>query len=75
MRVFTAAAMLCLLAACSTAPKRTPAPVPGPEPALSPLDAARAKNQHWLDPTMLNAFPPAQGPDYRPPLRLALLLF
>lgn len=74
MRVFTAAAMLCLLAACSTAPKRTPAPVAGPEPALSPLDAARAKNQHWLDPTMLNAFPPAQGPDYRPPLRLALLL-
>lgn len=74
MRVLTAAAMLCLLAACSTAPKRAPAPAVDPTASLSPLDAARAKNQHWLDPAMLNAFPPAQGPDYRPPLRLALLL-
>lgn len=74
MRVLTAAAMLCLLAACTTAPKRAPAPDTGPATTLSPLDAARAKNQHWLSPTLLDAFPPALGPDYRPPLRLALLL-
>lgn len=74
MRVLTAAAMLCLLAACTTTPKRTPAPAVDPTALLSPLDAARAKNQHWLDPALLNAFPPALAPDYRPPLRLALLL-
>lgn len=74
MRVLTAAAMLCLLAACTTPPKRTVAPAVDPTAQLSPLDAARAKNQHWLDPGLLNAFPPAISPDYRPPLRLALLL-
>lgn len=74
MRVLTAAAMLCLLAACTSAPKRAPAPVVDPNAGLSPLDSARAKNQHWLDPDLLKSFPPAQAPDYRPPLRLALLL-
>lgn len=74
MRVLTAT-MLCLsLAACTTAPKRAPAPAVDPAAQLSPLDSARAKNQHWLDPGLLNAFPPAQSPDYRPPSRLALLL-
>lgn len=74
MRVLTAAAMLCLLAACTSAPKRAPAPVADPNAGLSPLDSARAKNQHWLDPDLLKSFPPAQAADYRPPLRLALLL-
>ena len=74
MRVLTAAAMLCLLAACTSAPKRAPTPVVDPNAGLSPLDSARAKNQHWLDPDLLKSFPPAQAADYRPPLRLALLL-
>jgi outer membrane PBP1 activator LpoA protein len=75
MRALTAAAVLCVLTACSTGPTR--APVSDTPKAQTPADAlaqARAKNQHWLDPALINAFPESGAADYRPPSKLALLL-
>ncbi|MEY3372335.1 MAG: hypothetical protein RLZZ537_803 [Pseudomonadota bacterium] len=75
MRALTAAAVLCVLTACSTGPTR--APVSDTPKAQTPADAlaqARAKNQHWLDPALINAFPESGAADYRPPSKLAVLL-
>ncbi|MEY3516922.1 MAG: hypothetical protein RIS67_1139, partial [Pseudomonadota bacterium] len=75
MRALTAAAVLCVLTACSTGPTR--APVSDTPKAQTPADAlaqARAKNQHWLDPALITAFPDSGAADYRPPSKLAVLL-
>jgi outer membrane PBP1 activator LpoA protein len=75
MRALTAAAVLCVLTACSTGPTR--APVSDTPKAQTPADAlaqARAKNQHWLDPALITAFPESGAADYRPPSKLAVLL-
>ena len=75
MRALTAAAVLCVLSACSSGPTRPPAV--DAAPTLSPAEVlaqARAKNQHWLDPALINAFPESSAADYRPPSKLAVLL-
>lgn len=75
MRALTAAAVLCVLSACSTTPR--PAAVTentAPPPAVDALQAARASNRHWLAPNLIESFPAAVAPDYRPPERLAVLL-
>ena len=75
MRALTAAAVLCVLTACSTGPTR--APVSDTPKAQTPAEAlaqARAKNQHWLDPALIHAFPESGAADYRPPAKLAVLL-
>jgi uncharacterized protein len=75
MRALTAAAVLCVLSACSTTPR--PAAVTEnttPAPAVDALQAARASNRHWLAPNLIESFPAAVAPDYRPPERLAVLL-
>lgn len=75
MRALTAAAVLCVLTACSSGPTRPPAAEN--KPVSTPADAlaqARAKNQHWLDPALINAFPESGTADYRPPAKLAVLL-
>ena len=74
MRALTAA-VLCVLTACSTGPTR--APVSDTPKAQTPAEAlaqARAKNQHWLDPALITAFPESGAADYRPPSKLAVLL-
>lgn len=75
MRALTAAAVLCVLTACSSSPTRPP--TAANTPALTPADTlaqARAKNQHWLDPALIKAFPESGITDYRPPAKLAVLL-
>jgi uncharacterized protein len=75
MRALTAAAVLCVLSACSTTPRPTAVTEnAAPAPAVDALQAARAGNRHWLAPTLIESFPTAVAPDYRPPERLAVLL-
>lgn len=75
MRALTAAAVLCVLSACSTAPVRPPviesAPVQKPQ---DPMEAARNENRHWLAPSLIDGFPPSTDAGYRAPARLAVLL-
>jgi hypothetical protein len=75
MRALTAAALLCVLSACSTAPSRPTviesAPVQKPVDAM---ESARNENRHWLAPTLIDGFPASVDADYRAPARLAVLL-
>ena len=75
MRALTAAAVLCVLTACSTGPTRAPvSDAPKVQTAAEALAQARAKNQHWLDPALIKSFPESGAADYRPPATLAVLL-
>ena len=75
MRALTAAAVLCVLTACSSGPTRPPVTDNTPAPtAAEVLAQARAKNQHWLDPALITTFPESGIADYRPPAKLAVLL-
>lgn len=75
MRVLIATTALCLLAACSTTPQRTPgAQTPVAAAHTDPLSEARARNQHWLNPRLIDGFPASTDSNYRPPERLAVLL-
>ena len=75
MRALTAAAVLCVLTACSTGPTRAPvSDAPKVQTAAEALAQARAKNQHWLDPALIKSFPESGAADYRPPAKLAVLL-
>lgn len=75
MRALTAAAVLCVLTACSTGPTRAPvSDAPKVLTAAEALAQARAKNQHWLDPALIKSFPESGAADYRPPAKLAVLL-
>lgn len=70
--VFTA---VCLLAACSTTPQKTPnARTDQVAQPTDPLSVARANNQHWLSPNLLDGFPDSVDSNYRPASRLAVLL-
>ncbi len=75
MRVLIATTALCLLAACSTTPQRTTgAPTANATTNTDPLSEARAHNQHWLNPHLIDGFPASTDSNYRPPERLAVLL-
>jgi outer membrane PBP1 activator LpoA protein len=75
MRVLIATTALCLLAACSSTPNKTPsAPQAAEAQKLTPLEQARAKNQHFMNPALIDAFPASIDTEYRPPARLAVLL-
>ncbi len=75
MRALTAAAVLCVLTACSTTPRPNAViETAAPQPALDELQAARANNRHLLAPNLIDDFPSALAPDYRAPERLAVLL-
>ncbi len=74
MRILIATTALCLLAACSTTPQKTRAPSSNPMAHSDPLSEARARNQHWLNPKLIDAFPASTDSNYRPPERLAVLL-
>jgi uncharacterized protein len=75
MRVLIATTALCLLAACSTTPQRTTgAPTANAVANTDPLSEARAHNQHWLNPHLIDGFPASTDSNYRPPERLAVLL-
>lgn len=75
MRVLIATTALCLLAACSTTPQRTIGPqTPNSVLQADPLSEARARNQHWLNPRLIDGFPASSDSNYRPPERLAVLL-
>lgn len=75
MRALTAAAVLCVLTACSTGPTRAPvSDTPKVQTPAEALAQARAKNQHWLDPALIKSFPESGAADYRPPATLAVLL-
>ncbi|MFZ9347697.1 MAG: penicillin-binding protein activator [Arenimonas sp.] len=75
MRALTAAAVLCVLTACSTGPTRAPvSDTPKVQTTAEALAEARAKNQHWLDPALIKSFPESGAADYRPPATLAVLL-
>ncbi|WP_395772370.1 penicillin-binding protein activator [Arenimonas sp.] len=75
MRALTVAAVLCVLTACSTGPTRPQvSDMPKVQTPADALAQARAKNQHWLDPALINAFPESGAADYRPPAKLAVLL-
>jgi len=75
MRALTAAAVLCVLTACSSGPTRPPVTDNTPAPtAAEMLAQARAKNQHWLDPALITHFPESGITDYHPPAKLAVLL-
>ena len=75
MRVLIATTALCLLAACSTTPQRTIASqTPNAVVQADPLSEARARNQHWLNPRLIDGFPASTDDSYRPPARLAVLL-
>ncbi|MBP7981722.1 MAG: penicillin-binding protein activator [Arenimonas sp.] len=75
MRVLIATTALCLLAACGSAPKKAPGlPQAAQAQELTALDQARAKNQHFMNPALIDAFPASTDPNYRPPARLAVLL-
>jgi outer membrane PBP1 activator LpoA protein len=73
MRVLIASTMLCLLAACTSTPRKAPV-VSQPTSTLAPIDQARANNQHWKANNLTAAFPPSTDINYRPPARLAVLL-
>lgn len=73
MRALLTVTALCLLAACTGAPKRATVVEDKPVAPRDALAEARARNQHWLEPTLVDAFPAAVG-DYRAPQRLAVLL-
>lgn len=74
MRVLIATTALCLLAACGSAPKKSPGAPQEAAQKQSPLDEARAQNRHFMDPALIDGFPASADPDYRPPARLAVLL-
>ncbi len=74
MRVLFATTMLCLLAACSTTPQKAGVPSSNPMAHTDPLSEARARNQHWLNPHLIDGFPASTESNYRPPERLAILL-
>lgn len=73
MRVLIASTALCLLAACTSTPTKAPV-VNQPTSTLTPIDQARANNQHWKASDLIAAFPPSADINYRPPARLAVLL-
>lgn len=73
MRALLTVAAVCLLAACTSAPTRVPVVEDKPAAPRDALAEARARNQHWLEPALVDAFPAAVG-DYRAPQRLAVLL-
>lgn len=73
MRILLATVVLCMLAACSTSPTKTPTV----SKATTPIDAltqARENNQHWKATDLIAAFPASSDANYRPPARLAVLL-
>jgi outer membrane PBP1 activator LpoA protein len=74
MRVLIATTALCLLAACSTTPQKTSGLTPKPTIQADPLSEARARNQHWLNPRLIDGFPEGTDSNYRPAARLAVLL-
>lgn len=74
MRVLIATTALCLLAACGSAPKKTPSAPQETVQKQSPLDEARAQNRHFMDPALIDGFPSSTDTNYRPPARLAVLL-
>lgn len=74
MRVLIATTALCLLAACGSAPKKSPDVPQQAVQKQSPLDEARAQNRHFMDPALIDGFPASTDANYRPPARLAVLL-
>ena len=74
MRALFAISAACLLAACTSTSVKSPNQNTTLAQAPSALDQARAKNQHWLEPNLLQGFPYSTDADYRPPARLAVLL-
>ncbi len=75
MRVLIATTALCLLAACTTTPQKTIGPqTPNSVLQADPLSEARARNQHWLNPRLIDGFPESTDSNYRPAARLAVLL-
>jgi outer membrane PBP1 activator LpoA protein len=73
MRFILATTIICVLAACSSAPTKAPV-LSKPASTLTPIDQARANNQHWKASDLIAAFPASTDENYRPPARLAVML-